>query len=90
MNADARALEHVRRCSGCHLPLRTDRDNTFKVIEPSGRLRVFCDSDCLRFFYLDDWRAFLRGEGLRADGCLCDLAGEADRRRRGGAAPDGP
>jgi hypothetical protein len=84
--AVSEATDVRRRCSGyCGAPIPSDKQNTYTVIEPDGRLRVFCDSDCLRFFYLDAWRAFLRSEGLRADDCLCHPEGEAGRRRPGPA-----
>jgi hypothetical protein len=41
-----------RRCHGyCGLPIPPDKPTTYTVIEPSGRLLEFCDSDCLQAYY---------------------------------------
>lgn len=57
------------RCSGADgLPYDGDHtvsDRHYLVIEPSGRLKRFCDSDCLREHYalLDaEFRASLQAE----------------------------
>jgi hypothetical protein len=53
-----------RRCHGwCGQLLPADDHRTFKVVEPDGRLREFCDSECLRRFYLDQWQDRLRSLG---------------------------
>lgn len=44
-----------QRCNKCGGELR----GHFTVIYPDGLLRQFCDSDCLRTWFADEWERFL-------------------------------
>jgi hypothetical protein len=66
-----------RRCSGyCGLPIPAGKLNTYQVIEPSGRLREFCDGDCLGTYYLEASRE------ADAQARLAGLVAEVERVAR--------